>query len=61
MTPTAFDNLLTNLGKIVTAAYSYVTSAIGVITSNPLLELGVLVAFCGIGVGMLKRLISTRV
>ena len=57
------DALITNLGKIVTAAYGYVSDAITVITTsgNEILLLGCLVSFVGLGVGMLKRLISTRV
>lgn len=51
------DAILTNIGSVVTQAISWVTSFVGVITSNPLLELFVITSFVGLGVGLIRRII----
>ena len=42
---------------LVTEAIKWVGSYVGVITSNPLLLMFVIVAFVGLGVGLIKRLV----
>lgn len=41
----------------VTEAIKWVGSYVGAITSNPLLLIFVIVAFVGLGVGLIKRLV----
>lgn len=49
--------ILTAIGNIVTSAISWVGSFVTVVTGNPLILLFVIVAFVGLGVGLLSRLI----
>lgn len=51
--------IITAITDVVTAAISWVTSFVGCITAsgNELLLLFVIVAFVGLGVGLLQRLI----
>lgn len=51
------STILTDVGTIVTQAVSWIGSYVGVITSNPLIEMFVVVSFVGLGVGLIKRLI----
>lgn len=46
-----------NVTTLVTEAIKWVGSFVGVITSNPLLLMFVIVAFVGLGVGLIKRLV----
>lgn len=46
-----------NVSAFVTEAVKWVGSFVGVITSNPLLLMFVIVAFVGLGVGLIKRLV----
>lgn len=46
-----------NVTTLVTEAIKWVGSYVGVITSNPLLLMFVIVAFVGLGVGLIKRLV----
>lgn len=50
--------IISNITSVVTAAISWVTSFVGAITAegNELLLLFVIVAFVGLGVGLLSRL-----
>lgn len=50
--------IISNITNVVTAAISWVTSFVGAITAegNELLLLFVIVAFVGLGVGLLSRL-----
>ena len=57
MTPDPMATILTAIGSVVTSAVSWVGSFVGAITANPLIELFVIVAFVGLGVGLLARLI----
>lgn len=49
--------ILTNVTALVTEAIKWVGSFVGAITSNPLLLMFVIVAFVGLGVGLIKRLV----
>ena len=51
-------NLLTAIGSIVEEALGWVGDVIGVITSNPLLLIFVIVPLVGLGVGLTKRLLN---
>lgn len=50
--------ILSTISSVVTSAISWIGSFVGAITSNPLLLLFVVVAFVGLGVGLIKRIIS---
>lgn len=52
-------NIISSIGSLVTGAISWVTSFVGALTAegNELLLIFVLVAFVGLGVGLIKRLI----
>lgn len=49
--------IMGNVTSIVTEAIKWVGSFVGVITSNPLLLMFVIVGFVGLGVGLIKRII----
>lgn len=49
--------LLTDVGSIVTQAVTWIGQFTGAITSNPLIEMFVIVSFVGLGVGLIRRLI----
>lgn len=57
--PTAVTiaTILTNVSSLVTEAVKWVGSFVGAITSNPLILMFVIVAFVGLGVGLIKRLV----
>lgn len=50
--------ILSSVGSIVTQGITWVTSFVGVITSNPLILMFVVVSFVGLGIGLLRRLIQ---
>lgn len=50
--------LITDIGSMVTGAVSWITSYVGAITSNPLILAFVIIAFVGLGVGLINRLIK---
>ena len=54
--------LLTNISLIITAAFGWVSEAVDCITAsgNELLLLSCVIHFNGIGVSLLKRLLSVR-
>ena len=54
----ALSNLNTDIGSMVTGAVSWITSYVGAVTSNPLILAFVIVAFVGLGVGLINRLIK---
>lgn len=56
-TPTGMAAILSSAGDIVTEALSWVTETATTITSTPLILLFVLVAFVGLGVGLIRRMI----
>lgn len=49
--------LLSNVTTFVTEAIKWIGQFVAVITDNPLLLAFVIVAFVGLGVGLIKRLI----
>lgn len=53
----AMATLLSNVTAFVTEAISWVTSFCTCITGQPLLLMFVIVAFVGLGVGLIRRLI----
>ena len=53
--------LLTAVGDVVTAALGWVTDVAAIVTAEPMLLLFCVgVPLVGLGVGMLKRLLSVR-
>lgn len=46
-----------DVGTLVTESIGWVGEYVGAITANPLIEMFVIVAFVGLGVGLIKRLI----
>lgn len=51
-------SIIADITSLVTAAVSWISSYVTVITGNPLLLIFVIVAFVGLGVGLIKRLIK---
>lgn len=49
--------IIGNVTSLVTEAVKWVGSFVGAITSNPLLLMFVIIAFVGLGVGLIKRLV----
>lgn len=61
MTPTSvLATILSSIGSFVTSAVSWMTSFLGAITAtgNELLLMFVIVGFVGLGIGLIRRLIS---
>lgn len=56
-TPVAIATILSNVSSLVTEAVKWVGSFVGAITSNPLILMFVIVAFVGLGVGLIRRLV----
>ena len=56
-TPVAIATILSNVSALVTEAIKWVGSFVGAITSNPLILMFVIVAFVGLGVGLIRRLV----
>lgn len=50
-------SILADVTTLVTAAVGWVSQFVTVITGQPLLLMFVIVAFVGLGVGLIKRLI----
>lgn len=50
--------LITDIGSMVTGAVSWIGSYVGAITGNPLILAFVIIAFVGLGVGLINRLIK---
>lgn len=50
-------SIITAIGSIVTAAATWVTSTVGVITAegNELILFSALIGFVGVGIGLLRR------
>lgn len=49
--------ILTAITSIVTEAITWITSFVSAITGQPLLLLFVVVAFVGLGIGLIRRII----
>lgn len=56
-TTVTIATIVGNVTTLVTEAIKWVGSFVGAITSNPLLLMFVIVAFVGLGVGLIKRLL----
>lgn len=56
-TATGLAAIVADVGTIVTAASGWISTYVGAITTNPLLEMFVVVSFVGLGVGLIRRLI----
>lgn len=54
---TPLQTLLYNILQAFTGAIGWVKATAGVITDNPILLVGVVLGFVGIGVGLFKRLV----
>ena len=52
------STIVTNVTTLVTEAVKWVGSFVSAITSNPLILTFVIVAFVGLGVGLIKRLVK---
>lgn len=50
--------ILADVSSIVTSALSWATSVVTFIVSNPLIMLFIVVSLVGLGIGMVKRMIS---
>lgn len=61
MGETLVGQLIPEITAWVTAAFGYVTTAVTAVTSNSMLMLFcIAVPLCGLGVGLLRRLISVK-
>lgn len=60
---TGMDLVISNIGKLVTAAVTWITSTVGVITAsgNELILVSALMGFVGIGIGLLRRVFRLHV
>lgn len=63
MTPMALEaasvsTILTDVGTVVTQAMSWAGNVVTFITSNPLIMVFVALPLVGLGVGLIKRMIS---
>lgn len=56
----SLSGIVGDVGDIVTGAVTWLTSFAGAITSNPIVEFFVIMAAVGLGVGLLRRLISVN-
>lgn len=56
-TTSTVASLVTEVGTIVTGAVGWIGDYVGAITGNPLILMFVIVAFVGLGVGLIRRLI----
>ena len=56
-TTVTIATIVGNVTTLVTEAIKWVGSFVGAITSNPLLLMFVIVAFVGLGVGLIQRLV----
>ena len=55
-TEVTMTNIITDVGSIVTAGATWLSSAVGTIMNSPVLEFFLLVNFVGIGIGLFKRM-----
>ena len=54
------STIITDITSLVTAATSWLGSFATAITANPIIEVFVLMGAVGLGVGLLRRLISVN-
>lgn len=57
-TAVTISTILGDVTTMVTSAIEWIGSYVDVVTSNPLLLMFVVTAFVGLGVGLIRRLIS---
>ncbi len=50
-------SIISDVTSVVTAAADWIGTYVGAVTANPLIEMFVITAFVGLGVGLLRRLI----
>lgn len=50
--------IITDVGSVVTGAFSWAGSAVTFITSNPLILLMFIIPLVGLGIGFVKRLVN---
>lgn len=56
MTEVTIATLITDIGTVFTGAIGWVGDVATAITGNPLLLLGCIIGFVGLGVGLFRRL-----
>ena len=57
---TGLSSIISDVGSLVTGAVSWLGDFADAITDNPIVEVFVLMAAVGLGVGLLRRLISVN-
>lgn len=55
---TAMGTLLTTIGEVFTAAVGWVGTVADTIADNPILLIGVVMGFIGVGVGLFRRMLN---
>lgn len=55
---TAMGTLLTTIGEVFTSAIGWVGTVADTITGEPLLLIGVVLGFIGVGVGLFRRMLN---
>lgn len=55
--PSGMSAIIADVNSLVTAAIGWVGDYVGAVTGNPLILMFVIVAFVGLGVGLIRRLI----
>ena len=58
VTTTAMSTLLTTIGQVFTAAVGWVGTVADTIADNPILLIGVVMGFIGVGVGLFRRMLN---
>lgn len=56
-TTASVQSILTNVTAVVTSAVTWISSYVGAIMDNPLIEVFVILSIAGMGVGLIRRLI----
>ncbi|WP_130871332.1 hypothetical protein [Intestinimonas massiliensis (ex Afouda et al. 2020)] len=55
---TAMGTLLTTVGEVFTSAVGWVGTVADTIADNPILLIGVVMGFIGVGVGLFRRMLN---
>ena len=55
---TAMGTLLTTIGEVFTSAVGWVGTVADTIADNPILLIGVVMGFIGVGVGLFRRMLN---
>lgn len=56
-TSATISSLVGDVSTIVTSAVTWIGQYVNAVTSNPLIEMFVIIGFVGLGVGLISRLI----